>query len=160
VSPCCIVAAVGDGMSNTTGVAGRFFSALGTAGINILAIAQGCSERVSVTHHRLSFVYFKHFSHCNIKLFNARELRNHGYAAVVLAVSGSSTCFCCVSVPPHSVSMPRRLYTPHMQLAQLTGTTDSDAGCDLALTTSYCVLCNASLTPVHTSHYCNRTSPV
>jgi ACT domain len=32
---------------DTTGVAGRFFSALGTAGINILAIAQGCSERVS-----------------------------------------------------------------------------------------------------------------
>jgi hypothetical protein len=59
VSPCCIVAAVGDGMSNTTGVAGRFFSALGTAGINILAIAQGCSERVSVTRHRLSLLYFK-----------------------------------------------------------------------------------------------------
>jgi hypothetical protein len=37
-----------------------------------------------------------------------------------------------------------------MQLAQLAGTTDSDAGCDLALTNSYCVLCNASLTPVHT----------
>ncbi|KAG5183200.1 aspartate kinase/homoserine dehydrogenase [Tribonema minus] len=44
-APCCIVAAVGDGMSKTTGVAGRFFSALGAAGINILAIAQGCSER-------------------------------------------------------------------------------------------------------------------
>lgn len=45
ISPCCIVAAVGDGMSHTTGVAGRFFAALGTAGINVLAIAQGCSER-------------------------------------------------------------------------------------------------------------------
>lgn len=39
-SPCCIVAAVGDGMSNTTGVSGRFFSALGSASINVLAIAQ------------------------------------------------------------------------------------------------------------------------
>lgn len=39
-SPCCIVAAVGDGMSRTTGVAGRFFKAMGSASINVLAIAQ------------------------------------------------------------------------------------------------------------------------
>jgi aspartokinase/homoserine dehydrogenase 1 len=44
-SPCSIIAAVGDGMSQTTGVSGRFFSALGDAKINIIAIAQGCSER-------------------------------------------------------------------------------------------------------------------
>ncbi len=44
-SPCSIVAAVGDGMKELTGVAGRFFSALGDAQINIFAIAQGCSER-------------------------------------------------------------------------------------------------------------------
>jgi aspartokinase/homoserine dehydrogenase 1 len=44
-SPCSIIAAVGDGMSSTTGVAGRFFSALGDAKINVLAIAQGSSER-------------------------------------------------------------------------------------------------------------------
>jgi len=43
--PCSIVAAVGDGMKEVTGVAGRFFSALGDAQINIYAIAQGCSER-------------------------------------------------------------------------------------------------------------------
>ena len=43
--PCSIVAAVGDGMIELTGVAGRFFSALGDAQINIFAIAQGCSER-------------------------------------------------------------------------------------------------------------------
>jgi aspartokinase/homoserine dehydrogenase 1 len=42
---CCIVAAVGDGMSSTKNVAGTFFSALGKAGINVVAIAQGCSER-------------------------------------------------------------------------------------------------------------------
>ena len=44
-SPCSIVAAVGDGMKELTGVAGRFFSAMGDAQINIFAIAQGCSER-------------------------------------------------------------------------------------------------------------------
>ncbi|GKY91973.1 hypothetical protein MPSEU_000168900 [Mayamaea pseudoterrestris] len=44
-SPCSIIAAVGDGMSSTTGVSGRFFSALGDAKINVLAIAQGSSER-------------------------------------------------------------------------------------------------------------------
>jgi aspartokinase/homoserine dehydrogenase 1 len=44
-APCSIIAAVGDGMSSTTGVSGRFFSALGDAQINVLAISQGCSER-------------------------------------------------------------------------------------------------------------------
>jgi aspartokinase/homoserine dehydrogenase 1 len=44
-APCSIIAAVGDGMSHTTGVSGRFFSALGDAKINIMAIAQGSSER-------------------------------------------------------------------------------------------------------------------
>uniref|UniRef100_A0A7S4K295 ACT domain-containing protein n=1 Tax=Odontella aurita TaxID=265563 RepID=A0A7S4K295_9STRA len=44
-SPCSIVAAVGDGMSGTAGVAGRFFAALGDAKINVLAVSQGCSER-------------------------------------------------------------------------------------------------------------------
>ena len=44
-TPCSIIAAVGDGMSQTTGCSGRFFSALGDAKINIIAIAQGCSER-------------------------------------------------------------------------------------------------------------------
>mmetsp|Transcript_6045 Transcript_6045/g.9582 ORF Transcript_6045/g.9582 Transcript_6045/m.9582 type:complete len:947 (+) Transcript_6045:144-2984(+) len=44
-SPCSIIAAVGDGMMMVAGVSGRFFSALGDAKINILAISQGCSER-------------------------------------------------------------------------------------------------------------------
>jgi aspartokinase/homoserine dehydrogenase 1 len=44
-APCSIIAAVGDGMATTMGVSGRFFSALGDAKINVLAIAQGCSER-------------------------------------------------------------------------------------------------------------------
>jgi aspartokinase/homoserine dehydrogenase 1 len=44
-APCSIIAAVGDGMYKTMGVSGRFFSALGDAKVNVLAIAQGCSER-------------------------------------------------------------------------------------------------------------------
>ncbi|NIA27359.1 MAG: bifunctional aspartate kinase/homoserine dehydrogenase I, partial [Desulfobulbaceae bacterium] len=40
-----IVAIVGGGMAGTPGIAGRFFSNLGRAGINIRAIAQGSSER-------------------------------------------------------------------------------------------------------------------
>ena len=40
-----ILAAVGDNMAHTPGVAGNFFSALGRSGVNISAIAQGSSER-------------------------------------------------------------------------------------------------------------------
>jgi aspartokinase/homoserine dehydrogenase 1 len=40
-----IVAAVGEGMRKTPGVAGRFFSVLGDADVNVHAIAQGSSER-------------------------------------------------------------------------------------------------------------------
>ena len=42
---CSIIAAVGDVMSDVAGVSGRFFSSLGDARINVLAISQGCSER-------------------------------------------------------------------------------------------------------------------
>jgi len=40
-----IVAVVGDGMEGTPGISAKFFGALGRAGINIRAIAQGSSER-------------------------------------------------------------------------------------------------------------------
>ena len=40
-----IVAAVGDRMRGTPGIAATVFSALGTAGINVIAISQGSSER-------------------------------------------------------------------------------------------------------------------
>jgi aspartokinase len=40
-----IVAAVGDKMRGTPGVAATVFSALGTGGINVIAISQGSSER-------------------------------------------------------------------------------------------------------------------
>ncbi|HEY0724033.1 MAG TPA: bifunctional aspartate kinase/homoserine dehydrogenase I, partial [Pyrinomonadaceae bacterium] len=42
---CCIVAMVGEGMIEKLGMAGQFFSALGKAGVNVRAIAQGSSER-------------------------------------------------------------------------------------------------------------------
>ncbi|HEY5890041.1 MAG TPA: bifunctional aspartate kinase/homoserine dehydrogenase I [Acidimicrobiia bacterium] len=44
-SDCVILAAVGDGMSGTPGIAAKFFGALARAGVNIRAIAQGSSER-------------------------------------------------------------------------------------------------------------------
>lgn len=40
-----IVSVVGDNMRNSPGISGRIFSALGSNGINIVAIAQGSSER-------------------------------------------------------------------------------------------------------------------
>lgn len=42
---CSILAVVGDGMAGRPGVAARFFSALGKAGVSLRAIAQGASER-------------------------------------------------------------------------------------------------------------------
>jgi aspartate kinase len=39
-----IVAVVGSGMRGTPGIAGRVFGALGEAGINVIAIAQGSTE--------------------------------------------------------------------------------------------------------------------
>ena len=45
VNDCCVLAAVGDGMAGHPGVSAGFFGALGKAGVNIRAIAQGSSER-------------------------------------------------------------------------------------------------------------------
>ena len=45
VRPGSIVAAVGDDMVRTTGAAARFFGALGKAGVDVRAVAQGSSER-------------------------------------------------------------------------------------------------------------------
>jgi aspartokinase/homoserine dehydrogenase 1 len=52
-SQCSVLAAVGDNMVSQPGIAARFFGALGQAGINIRAIAQGSSERnISVVIER------------------------------------------------------------------------------------------------------------
>jgi aspartokinase/homoserine dehydrogenase 1 len=42
---CAVLAAVGDGMAQRAGVAGKFFSALGDVGVSVKAVAQGSSER-------------------------------------------------------------------------------------------------------------------
>lgn len=42
---CSVIAVVGDGMAGMPGIAGRFLVTLGSAGINVRAIAQGSSER-------------------------------------------------------------------------------------------------------------------
>ena len=39
-----IIAVIGENMKGRTGLSGRLFSALGNAGVNILAIAQGSTE--------------------------------------------------------------------------------------------------------------------
>jgi len=40
-----VVSVIGENMAGTPGIAGRLFSALGQAGVNVLVIAQGSSER-------------------------------------------------------------------------------------------------------------------
>src|SRR5256885_1009841 len=45
LSGCSILSVVGDGMAGTPGVAAKVFGALGGAGVNVRAIAQGSSER-------------------------------------------------------------------------------------------------------------------
>lgn len=42
---CAVLAVVGDGMNRVTNVAGTIFAALGKAKVNVIAIAQGSSER-------------------------------------------------------------------------------------------------------------------
>jgi aspartate kinase len=42
--PVVIIAMVGSGMRGTPGIAGKLFGALGTAGVNVIAIAQGSTE--------------------------------------------------------------------------------------------------------------------
>lgn len=44
MEPVVIVAVVGSGMRGTPGIAGRVFGAMGAAGINVIAIAQGSTE--------------------------------------------------------------------------------------------------------------------
>lgn len=45
INGCSIIAAVGESMCHTPGVAGLFFGALGNASVNLLSISQGCDER-------------------------------------------------------------------------------------------------------------------
>ena len=45
IDHCAIISVVGDGMRSACGTSGRFFRALAEANINVIAIAQGSSER-------------------------------------------------------------------------------------------------------------------
>lgn len=45
VRPCTLLAAVGDAMAQTPGVAARLFRSLALGGVNVRAVAQGASER-------------------------------------------------------------------------------------------------------------------
>tara|TARA_Y100000782_G_C10187786_1_gene267876 strand:- start:6707 stop:9139 length:2433 start_codon:yes stop_codon:yes gene_type:complete len=76
----CIIAVVGDNMKNKVGLSGKVFSALGENGINILAIAQGASERnISIVIDQkeevkaLNVLHEKFFSNAvkNVHLFIA-----------------------------------------------------------------------------------------
>jgi len=44
-SGCSILAIIGEGMKSQTGIGGRFFKSMGNSGVNVIAIAQGSSER-------------------------------------------------------------------------------------------------------------------
>ena len=44
-SPVAVIAVVGEGMVGTPGISARVFSALAAGGVNVVAIAQGSSER-------------------------------------------------------------------------------------------------------------------
>ncbi|MEA1986701.1 MAG: bifunctional aspartate kinase/homoserine dehydrogenase I [Candidatus Marinimicrobia bacterium] len=71
-----IISIVGEGMRNTIGLAGKFFTALGTKHINIVAIAQGSSERnISVVINKSDEIralnevhkmFFKHENELNV----------------------------------------------------------------------------------------------
>ncbi len=53
-----IVSVIGENMRGTPGIAGRLFTALGAAGVNILVIAQGSSERnISIVVEEASHAY-------------------------------------------------------------------------------------------------------
>jgi aspartokinase/homoserine dehydrogenase 1 len=66
---CTLLALVGDGMAGHPGVAARFFGALGRAGVNIRAIAQGSSERnISVVVERPDSVRALRAAHSGLYL--------------------------------------------------------------------------------------------
>jgi aspartate kinase len=70
----CVVAVVGSGMSGAHGTAGRTFSALGNAGINLMMISQGSSEvNISFVVQGDQGVHAVHVLHEEFKLAYAEE---------------------------------------------------------------------------------------
>jgi aspartokinase len=73
ISEIAIIALVGEGIKDAPGVAARTFGTLGTAGINILMIAQGSSEL------NLSIVVRENDAHRSVQLLHeAFELGKTG----------------------------------------------------------------------------------
>ena len=70
-----VVSVIGENMHGTPGMAGRLFSALGTAGINILVIAQGSSER------NISFVIEEKNHFAALRTIHREFLAGHGPSA-------------------------------------------------------------------------------
>ena len=70
----CVVAVVGSGMSGAHGTAGRTFSALGAAGINVMMISQGSSEvNISFVVQGDQGAHAVHVLHEEFKLAYAEE---------------------------------------------------------------------------------------
>jgi bifunctional aspartokinase / homoserine dehydrogenase 1 len=70
-----VVSVIGENMHGTPGMAGRLFSALGTAGVNILVIAQGSSER------NISFVIEEKNHTLAMRTIHAEFLAGHAARA-------------------------------------------------------------------------------
>ena len=67
-----VVSVIGENMHGTPGMAGRLFSALGRAGINVLVIAQGSSER------NISFVIEEKNHAAALRTIHGEFLAGHG----------------------------------------------------------------------------------
>ncbi|ACL24717.1 aspartate kinase [Chloroflexus aggregans] len=65
IAPVVIVAVVGSGMRGTPGIAGRVFGALGAAGVNVIAIAQGSTE------NNISLVVSEHDADAAVRAVHA-----------------------------------------------------------------------------------------
>lgn len=70
---CAVISVVGDGMRTRTGTSGRFFRALAEANINIMAIAQGSSER-SISAVISSDKVAEAIRICHMAFFSSRQI--------------------------------------------------------------------------------------
>ena len=79
---CSIISVVGDGMKHQPGIAGAVFSALGNQRINIIAIAQGCSEE------NISFVVKTEHEIPAIRAVHSHFFSAHQIAHLILIGTG------------------------------------------------------------------------
>jgi len=98
-SNCACLAVVGDGMKSTIGVAGRTFSALSDSGINVIAIAQGSSER------NISVIIPQASCSAALQAVHAAFVEDPDAAIVSPSVSRKSGCS---DLPPLTLQSPAR----------------------------------------------------